>query len=91
MNTIILTKIKFKKDKEKIQNIVTTYGFKEINKNTYIGKISQKENEEIKTNLEKTTQSSDTIILIQLCEGCYNKINQYGKIINLEEEKYVIL
>ena len=91
MNTIILTKIKFKKDKEIIQNILITYGFKEINNNTHIGKISKEEREEIKTNLEKITQTSDTIIFIQLCEKCYNKINQYGKIIDLEEEKYVIL
>lgn len=91
MNTIILTKIKFKKDEEKIQNIFTTYGFKKINKNAYMGKITKEENEEIKTNLEKITQKSDTILHIQLCEGCYNKVNQYGKTINLEEEKYVIL
>lgn len=91
MNTIILTKIKYKKDKEKVQNLFTTYGFKQINKNAHIGKISKEESDQIKTNLEKTTQTSDTIIFIQLCERCYSKIKQYGKIIDLEEEKYVIL
>lgn len=79
MNTIILTKIKYKKDKEKVQNLFTTYGFKQINKNAHIGKISKEESDQIKSNLEKTTQTSDTIIFIQLCERCCSKIKHTEK------------
>lgn len=84
-------KNQIQKRQRKSTKFFTTYGFKQINKNAHIGKISKEESDQIKTNLEKTTQTSDTIIFIQLCERCYSKIKQYGKIIDLEEEKYVIL
>ena len=91
MKTLIITKNKFKKDKEKIDNILITYGLKKIIKDTYIGNISKEEQNEFIKETKKIYQTYDTIIIIPLCQRCLNNIYQIGTEINLEEEKYVIL
>ena len=91
MKTIIITKTKFKKDKTKIENILTSYAFKKITKTTYIGTLTKEETNHIKETIKENTTEKDTILIIPICQGCYNNITQYGKEINLEEEKYVIL
>ena len=91
MKTIIITKNKFKKDKEKIENILTTYTFKKITKTTYIGNLKKEEEKLLKENIQKNTTPEDTIVMIPICQGCTNHITQYGKTITLEEEQYVIL
>lgn len=90
MKTIIITKIKFKKDQEKIENILITYGFKQITNDAYIKELSKEDYEELKKELKNINQE-DTIMLITICQGCDKNILQYGNKINLEEEKYVIL
>ena len=50
MKTIIITKIKFKKDQEKIENILITYGFKQITNDAYIKELSKEDYEELKKN-----------------------------------------
>ncbi|MBQ6220770.1 MAG: CRISPR-associated endonuclease Cas2 [Methanosphaera sp.] len=90
MKTIIITKIKFKKDQEKIENILITYGFKQITNDAYIKELSKEDYEELKKELKNINQE-DTIMLITICQGCDKNIQQYGNKINLEEEKYVIL
>ena len=91
MNTIIITKTKYKNQKQKIENTLTTYGLKQITKNTYTGKITKEETEQIKKELQTTNQKQNTIIIIPICQKCYNNIQQIGNKINLQEEKYVIL
>ncbi len=91
MKIVIITKIKFKKDQEKIENVLITYGFKKITENVQTGKLNNEELDFFKEELKNNTSDEDTIILIPVCNGCYNDIKQYGKKINLEEEKYVIL
>lgn len=90
MKTIIITKIKFKKNQEKIENILITYGFKQITNDAYIKELSKEDYEELKKELKNINQE-DTIMLITICQGCDKNIQQYGNKINLEEEKYVIL
>ena len=90
MKTIIITKIKFKKDQEKIENILITYGFKQITNDAYLKELSKEDYEELKKELKNINQE-DTIMLITICQGCDKNIQQYGNKINLEEEKYVIL
>lgn len=91
MNTIIITENKFKKDKEKIDNILTTYSFKKITKTTYIGKLNKEEEKILKETLKENSNKQDTLILIPICKRCKKNTTQYGKEIKLEEEQYVIL
>ena len=77
MKTIIITKIKFKKDQEKIENILITYGFKQITNDAYIKELSKEDYEELKKEL-KNINHEDTIMLITICQGCDKNIQQYG-------------
>ena len=91
MKTIVTTKLKFKKDQETIENLLVTYGFRQITSNMYIGKLSKKDRNEFEKELYNNHQEHDTIIVMPICERCYKNIQQYGNEINLDEEKYVIL
>ena len=91
MKILIITKIKYKKDKEKIGNIIQILAFQEITKNTYIGEIKNNEQKILEENIKKQNNPHDTIILIPLKPNTYNNITQIGQKIELEEEKYKII
>lgn len=91
MYTLIISQIKFKKNQEKLENLLITYAFKNITNDSYIGKLSYEDSEKIKKELQNITQEQDNILLIRLCNKCFKKTLQFGKKINLKEEKYVIL
>lgn len=91
MKIIIIRKNKFKKDQTKIDDILTNFAFKKITDTTYMGNLTKEETSILKETLEKYYNKKDSIIMIPVCQGCIKNITQYGKEINLEEEKYVIL
>lgn len=91
MKVIIITKIKFLKNQEKIKNILINYAFRDITKNINISELSAEELESIKAELENNNNDKDSIIIVPICQGCYRNIYQIGKNINLEEQEYVIL
>ena len=91
MKILIITKIKYKKEKEKIENILQTLAFRQITENTYIGQIKKKEQKILEEKLTKQNNKQDTIIIIPLKPNTYQNILQIGQEIELEEEKYKII
>ncbi|MBE6489064.1 MAG: CRISPR-associated endonuclease Cas2 [Methanosphaera stadtmanae] len=88
---LIITKIKFLQQQEKINNILITYSFKQIDNNIHLSELSQTEFDELKKELKEIIKEKDNIIFIPICKGCYKNIIQIGNKINFKEEKYVIL
>jgi CRISPR/Cas system-associated endoribonuclease Cas2 len=91
MKHIILAQNKFKQDKKIIENILMTYGFKEIMHNIYIGNLTKEEKDNIHLELKQNTKNQNTQIIMPICNGCYNNIIQIGTTKDLEDQKYVIL
>ncbi|MBQ6220310.1 MAG: CRISPR-associated endonuclease Cas2 [Methanosphaera sp.] len=91
MKMIIITKIKYKKDKEKIKNKLQIFAFREITENTFIGEIKKEEQKILEEKLTKQNNLQDTIIIIPLKPNTYKNITQIGQKIKLEEEKYKII
>lgn len=45
MYTLIISQIKFKKNQEKLENLLITYAFKNITNDSYIGKLSYEDSD----------------------------------------------
>lgn len=79
--------IKFKTNKEKIEQIFLHYGMKKIQESTVIGDI---ELNELKIDINGIIKENDSILLIPICKSCYAKKEVLGRQIKFEEDLYRI-
>lgn len=88
MYTIAIFDVNFKTNKEKIENILRHFGFRKIQINTYIGKISNVDLAIFKKEMELTIREKDNLIILPICDKCYSKKETFGREINFSENLY---
>lgn len=80
--------IKFKTNKQKIENILRHFGFRKIQKQTYISKLDNTELTDFKNNISQTIKENDSILILPVCEKCYSKKENFGREIKFKEDLY---
>ncbi|WP_432644893.1 CRISPR-associated endonuclease Cas2 [Methanobrevibacter sp.] len=88
MYTIAIFDVKFKTNKEKIENILRHFGLRKIQTNTYIGKLSNANLTSFKKEIKLAIPKKDSLLILPICDNCYSKKDTFGRRINFSENLY---
>lgn len=88
MFIIVTYDIKFKTNREKIENIFLHYGMRKIQENTFIANNIEVIN--LKKDINEFIKETDSVLLIPICKSCYNKKEVLGKELKFKEDLYRI-
>lgn len=88
MYILTIFDIKFKTNTEKTEDILRHFGFRKIQKHTYISKLDTTELSDFKKIISQTIRQKDSLLILPVCEKCYSKKENYGREIRFEEDLY---
>lgn len=87
MFIVAIYDIKFKSNKEKIEQIFLHYGMRKIQETTFIGNI---ETNNLKNDITQIIKEKDSVLLIPMCKSCYSKKEILGRKLKFKEDLYRI-
>ena len=65
--------VKFKTNKENMENILQHYGLRKIQSTIYAGDMTNDEREELCEKIKSEINKKDSVLVLPLCQKCFSK------------------
>ena len=79
---------KFKTNHEKIEGILQHFGLRKIQSSLYAGELENNERETLVKKINEIIRENDSVLIIPICQNCYNKKDYCGREIKFKNDLY---